>query len=930
MNIPSATYRLQFSPEFTFEDAQEIVPYLQELGISHIYASPVFRARRGSTHGYDVTDNRSINPALGGEDAFFALIQSCADRSIGWIQDIVPNHMALCAENPFLVDVMENGSLSRYYKFFDINWEHPYDALRGRIIIPVLGKSFGRCLEDGELQLKFDSAGLYVSYFDHWFPLRMESYAVVFGGGATKLRVELGDENPDLLKFLGVLYTVKNLTEASTTKERYEQIGFVKTLLWEMYNGNVAVREHCDRLIREYNGDNSDHDKWERFEKVLTDQHFRLTFWKTATEELNYRRFFTVNDLIAVRVEDDEVFRTTHRKLLDLVVSGKIDGLRIDHVDGLYNPAAYCARLRTRAPESYIVVEKILSRDEELCRTWPVQGTTGYDFLNMVNQLFCSESGEKSIDRTYTTIVEDNRTYSDLITEKKRLIIGRHMAGDIDNLALQLKELAGKDRGGIDITMYGLRRALVELLTFFPIYRTYVDENEFSETDREVLKSALDKAREAQDEYVAEIDYIERFLGLDNNKSGDPMPVERRKFVMRLQQFTSPLLAKGIEDTALYSYNRLVSLNEVGGHPDVFGIGVEDFHTFCLQRARLWPNTMNATATHDTKRGEGTRARINVLSELGREWAEKIRRWHHLNRNALTKGRTLEEMPVMNDEYLYYQTLVGSFPFEPVESEEYCDRIEEYMIKAVREAKVHSSWIRPNILYENSLRKFVRQTLAREDDNDFMHEFTPFQSMVAWYGMLNSLSQTVLKMTAPGLPDFYQGSELWDFSLVDPDNRRPVDFSGRAQILKEIAGNGHRAGYIKKILDTPQDGRIKLFLIRQLCSLRHKYSDLFAKGTYVPCKVGGEHRRSLIAFLRTLGEQAVLVAVPRMATRLVKEGQMPLGDDIWKNTEVLLPALYREREWENAIVSGEAAVSGFGPLKAGRLFAEFPVAVIVL
>lgn len=926
MEIPSCTYRLQFSPSFTFDDAGKVVDYLHKLGISHIYASPVFKARQGSTHGYDVIDPRVISPVLGGEEGIHALLQLCARWNIGWVQDIVPNHMALNAENPFIVDVMENGTLSRYYNFFDIDWNHPYEGLNGRIMIPVLGKSFGKCLEDGELSLKLDSAGMYVSYYDHWFPVRMESYASVFDRCVGALRDTLGDKDPDLLKFLGVLYTVKNLPGKDALKERYVQIGFVKTMLWEIYQNNAVIREACDAVLDQYNGANNYSDRWELFEKVLTEQNFRLTLWKTATQEINYRRFFTVNDLIAVRVENDNVFSITHKALLELINSGAIQGLRIDHIDGLFDPGRYSTNLRHHAPEAYIVVEKILSHGEELCGDWPVQGTTGYDFLNMVNELFCSKRGEKSIDNTYASIVGDDRTYSELVTEKKRLIIGRHMAGDIDNLALKLKELAGRDRQGIDITMYGLRRALVELLTFFPIYRTYVNEDGFSETDRDVLRRAFSAARNALEEYSAELDYIERFLGLDKENELECEHPERRKFIMRLQQYTSPLLAKGIEDTALYTYNRLVSLNEVGGHPEVFGISVGEYHRFCETRAHRWRYSMNATATHDTKRGEGTRARINVLSELGGEWAGKIREWHKMNRSALSLDRNNDFMPVMNDEYLFYQTLVGSYPFEPVDLEEYRLRVNEYMLKAVREAKVHSSWIRPNEVYEKALSRFVEAALTRKKNNHFLRDFEPFQKRVAWYGMFNSLAQTTLKMTAPGVADMYQGTELWDFSLVDPDNRRPVDFDERRKILEQIIKKGGNKRFCRGLLDTPEDGRVKLFLLYRLCQLRQRLNRVFAGGAYIPLDVGGTHNLSVVAFLRDDGDHVALVVVPRMITKVVADGILPMGCDVWKDTVILLPEQYLGRQWKN-ILTVESVALEKRELAVGELLLRFPVAV---
>jgi (1->4)-alpha-D-glucan 1-alpha-D-glucosylmutase len=930
MNTPVATYRLQFSPEFTFEKAVYIVTYLKKLGISHIYASPIFKARKGSAHGYDVADPRIINPELGGNNAFDALQGICASNGIGWVQDIVPNHMTLSSENPFLIDICENGPLSRYYNLFDIEWDHPNTALKGKLIVPILGNLFGKCLEAGELKLEFISTGLWITYYDHRFPLRLESYASVFSRGTDALRDVLGDSNPDLLKFLGVLYTIKNLPGTNDIKERYEQIGFIKTLLWEMYSSNAIIRQICDQVISTCNGNGSEADRWALLESILSEQYFRLAFWKTATQELNYRRFFTVNDLIAVRVEDETVFNITHELIGSLVQENKIQGLRVDHIDGLYDPATYCERLRKLAPEAYIIVEKILADHEGLPEAWGMQGTTGYDFLNMVNRLFCNPGGKRAIDKTYATISEDKHTFEEMVADKKRLIIGRHMAGDIDNLALRLKALAGKDRQGIDITMYGLRRALVELLTFFPVYRSYITEKDLTSTDWLVLKKALDDARLSRDEFIPELDYIEAFLGLDTNASSSSQEfIERRQFIMRLQQFTGPLLAKGIEDTALYSYNRLVSLNEVGGHPELFGIEIEDFHAFCSQRAAHYPNAMNATATHDTKRGEGTRTRINVISELGTEWFQKVRRWHVINHDALTFNEDGEQMPVLNDEYLFYQTILGSFTFEPENLEFYRMRIEEYMIKATREAKIHSSWIRPNEAYENALKKFVKVTLSSEAPNPFLDEFTPFQKKIAWYGIINSLSQTTLKMTAPGVPDIYQGTELWDFSLVDPDNRRPVDFESRISLLDELLLRENDPLLLKELITAPQNGAIKMFLITKLLHFRSRMAELFASGKYTHIDTKGIFADSIVAFLRTNEDSACLIVVPRMLTKIIKEGEMPIASALWGDTSLQLPQKYTNRKWVDILTNKTLSVKN-DHLAIGDILTQFPVSVLEL
>ncbi|MGC9526824.1 MAG: malto-oligosyltrehalose synthase [Limnospira sp.] len=927
MRIPVSTYRIQFNPNFDFEAAKKILPYLKELGISDIYASPIFKARSGSTHGYDVVDPNQINPELGSREAFEELIEELQNREMGWVQDIVPNHMAYDSENKLLMDILEHGSDSEYFDYFEIDWDQVYDDLRGRVLAPLLGDFYGNCLENGQLKLSYDESGLSVSYYDLKFPLRIESYATLISYKIGALSQSLGNRHPDVIKLLGVLYILKNIPTETSSQQRRNQAEFVRGLLWELYQDNPEIKNFIDENIDFFNGEEGKTESFNLMDRLLSDQFYRLSFWKVGAEELNYRRFFTVNELICVRVEDYKVFQRTHDLIGQLVQSGQFTGLRIDHIDGLYNPIQYLRWLREKTGDIYIVVEKILELDEKLPSNWPIQGTSGYDFLNYVNGLFCRSQNEKKFDDIYVRMTGLTASYSDLLVEKKRLIADKNLAGDADNLAGLLKRVCGQYRYGRDFTLAGLKTAIMEFLVRFPVYRTYINQEGVNEADRIYVQQAIREAKGKLPELLNELNLIEKFLFLDYDEF---LSEENQQlwllFVMKLQQFSGPLTAKGIEDTLFYVYNRFLALNEVGGNPQHFGISLDKFHEYNRHRLASWSHAMNATATHDTKRGEDVRSRLNVISELPDEWEERVKCWSELNRHHKTEtdGKL---SPDQNDEYFLYQTLVGSFPFFEAEYEEYVERVKQYVVKAVREAKVHTAWLRPDTDYEDGFINFVEQILDFSEENQFLADFRLFQEKIAFYGMFNSLSQTLLKLVSPGLPDIYQGTELWDLSLVDPDNRRPVDFEGRLSFLQEIKRRCRTGiqNLIEDLVATCEDGRLKLFLMARVLEARQQYLEVFQTGTYKPVAVTGQYSDRVIAFARSDGKNTAIAIAPRFLTGVIQPPQFPIGD-VWGDTAIELPQ-GSGSSWHEVIADG--TISGGDQIAIAQILQHFPVALLI-
>lgn len=969
MRIPRATYRIQFQSGFKFEAAKNIIDYLAELGISDLYASPIFKARAGSTHGYDVVDPTKLNPELGTPEDFDALVREIKRNDMGWVQDIVPNHMAYDSQNTWLMDILENGTDSEASDYFDIDWEHPYEDFKGRVLAPMLGNFYGQALENGEIQLLYEENGLSVDYYGFKLPVRIESYARFISQNLGQLARELGRRHPDFIKLLGLLYLIKNIPSETTGKERYDQIAFVKGLLWELYTQNQEVKEFVDNNVKFFNGEKGNPDSFNPLDNLLNEQFYRLSFWKVGAEEINYRRFFTVNELISVKVQEVKVFHKTHAFINQLVEEGKITGLRIDHIDGLYDPTEYLKRLREKTGDVYITVEKILELKEDLPKIWPIQGTSGYDFLNYVNGIFCRSESEQKFTDLYKKFTGIETPYEELFIEKKLLIVDKNLAGDVDNLAQILKKIASQTRLGIDFTMNGLKRMLGEVLALFPVYRSYVNGDGISEDDRIYIKAAIEEARGQIPLLVNELNFIEKLLLLEWEESlTEEEKTLRLHFIMRFQQLTGPLMAKGIEDTLFYVYNRLLSLNEVGGNPGEFGITIDEFHEVNQKQGAKWPHKMNTTSTHDTKRGEDARARLNVLSEIPDEWEKQIKTWSEINRSkkSTVRGRAV---PVPNDEYFLYQTLIGAFPFNEnpnfigqvidnwltgfsEQSEEYLlsqslsgsgasllpftekerveflKRVKDYMLKSVREAKLHTAWLRPDSDYEEGFLAFVDKILEPSEDNQFLKEFLPFQKWVAGYGIFNSLSQVLIKSTAPGVPDFYQGTEFWDLSMVDPDNRRPVDYEKRSAVLSNIKEKAQIdiMKLIDELFSTKDDGRIKLFLTYKILQARKEHFELFQKGDYHRLKVSGKFKEHIVAFARRLGDTMAIAVAPRFFTTLIEPGESPLGEQVWEDTQLQFPQ-GSPSTWQNAIT--DQTVYGSGIIDIAQILQHFPVALLV-
>ncbi len=932
---PLATYRLQISPQFDFAACSNVLHYLKELGVSHIYASPIFKARPGSSHGYDVCDHQVINPELGGEEGFKELSGAARQAGLGWVQDIVPNHMAVSGENRMLVDVLENGEASRYYSFFDIDWDHPYESMKGRMLAPFLGSFYGRTLENGEISLEFGADGFSVRYYELRLPIRIDSYAAVLTHNLEPLRQKLGRDHPDYIKLMGILYNVKMLGAEDPDSERYDQIYFIKRMLYELSRDSDAVRKHVEANLLAFNGkpvntqaDEPGPERWDLLDKLLGEQNFRLSFWKVAGEEINYRRFFSVNDLISLRVDEEQVFDATHAKILEMTQEGRFSGLRVDHIDGLFDPSAYLRRLRDNAPETYLVVEKILTGDEPLPSFWPIQGSTGYDFMNRAAGLFVNLDNEKRFSRIYTDFSSMRRSLAAITARKKELIIRGHMGGDVDNMARLVNMVSSRDRHGFDITFSALKKAITELLVHFSIYRTYISNDAFRPADLGYIRKAIRSARKKQPDLRLELDFMERFLLLEFDERISEE--DRRKwiyFVMRFQQVTGPLMAKGLEDTAFYVYNRLLCLNEVGGEPDRFGVTDAQFHEFVAERAKNWPQDMNATATHDAKRGEDARMRLAALSELPDEWAAALKRWSRLNSRRKTKLGD-KYGPDRNDEYFLYQAMLGSWPLTEKEMHGFEDRLKEYLVKAVREGKENSAWISPDEVYEKAYLMFASVLL--KPNTAFMKEFLPFARRLSRLGMVNSLAQTAVKLTAPGVPDLYQGAEGWDLSFVDPDNRRPVDFAALEKKLASLKTRmaTDRASLLADMLAQPEDGLVKLYLIHACLAARNQRPHLFMRGSYQPLQFSGRLAEHLFGFVRRLDTEMCLTVIPRFTAQLPYE-EWPTGG-LWAETYVTLPE--NSQDSLVNICTGEtaAAVDKDGPsLEIRGVLDAFPVAVLV-
>ncbi len=907
MFIPTSTYRVQLTADFRLRDLKKIIPYLKKLGISTIYASPISQARKGSTHGYDVVNANQINPEIGTEEEFTELTTLLKENGMTWLQDIVPNHMAYTVENPWIKDLLEKGEASKYYQYFDVNWNHPNVTYKNKIMLPVLGSTQEEVLRKGEIKLVFDEAGFQFAYFDNKYPLRIEDYAHIL----IHLAKNTEDSLPDTLQDLSREFSAfsKNLSAAT---DRWPAL---RQKLFQLYNEQHAVKTFIQQGLKYYNSHRDE------LKKLIDNQHYLLTYWKVTEQEMNYRRFFTVNELICLRIEQPKVFDAYHQLIKRWLDEQKIQGVRVDHIDGLYDPEGYLKQLRNLTGEdAYIVVEKILEWEETMPEHWPIQGTTGYDFLAMANQLFeYSRSTDKLAD-LYSTINVTSYDYDDLVYQNKLFILLNRMGGELNNLMHLLKELELVP-AMTDDEEKKMYQAMSFLLASFPVYRIYPNQFPFSEVDKEVLAEAFKHAEGKIPHYAMQA--FNQLKEIFNGEASDDKKRDknRLKFVMRFQQFTGPLAAKGVEDTTFYIYNRLISHNEVGDSPEPQDITVSRFHAEMKKRPL---HTMNATATHDTKRGEDARMRINVLSEIPQEWKKNVMEWQKINGKHKVKQPSAE-MPDINDEYFIYQTLIGTYPLHVKPKEvNFAERLNNYMLKVVREAKVHSSWSSPKEEYETAVTKFVHGMLH---DQEFLNSFLPFVRKVARAGGIYSTGQTLLKITAPGVPDIYQGRELWDLSMVDPDNRRPVDYQLRSRKLNEMEQDFGKdpLGLIQKLITNLDHPDIKMFTTFKSLTERRKYSLLFQEGNYIPVRAGGKFSKSVLAFIRQHENQQVLIVIPHKVSLLDIEDSLPLGKTIWEDTYLKMPDM-RVSDWGHIFT--KQTLKHEEQIKLSDLLADFPVAML--
>jgi (1->4)-alpha-D-glucan 1-alpha-D-glucosylmutase len=963
---PLATYRVQLHKGFTFDDAAAIAGYLAELGISDLYTSPILQAAPGSTHGYDVVDHTRLNVEIGGAEGYERFATALGDAGLGHLLDIVPNHMGIGGQNALWVDLLENGPSSRTAHFFDVEWHPVKEELADKVLVPVLGDRYGAVLERGELQLELNEGAFRIRYFDNFFPVNPRSYARILGHRIDELSKKLGpsealDELKSILFALAHMPT-RHEQEPDRQEERRREKEVLKRRVATLCASSREVREHLEETVRQFNGVKDQPRSFDLLDDLLDAQAYRLAHWRVSSEEINYRRFFDINSLAAVRMEDERVFAHAHKLPLQLVARGTVTGLRIDHPDGLAYPRRYFRLLqdafilqRAQAAKGerwsdiegavreelsqstdarlerplYVVAEKILGRTEALPSNWDVAGTTGYDYLNALNGIFVDRENHNALQKIYSRFIGGEIDFKELVYQKKKLILYTAMASEMNLLARQLNRISEGNRWTRDFTLYALRSALIEMVACFPVYRTYIEEQgKLDERDRTyVLQTAAEAKRRNPAENASIYDFIadillQKFAGY---VAESERPAQHA-FALKLQQVLGPVMAKGLEDTAFYVYNRLVSLNEVGGEPEHFGTTLAAFHEQNALRARLWPHALSATATHDTKRGEDTRTRIDAISELPEEW----------RRTAITFARRTEPLrreidgrlaPDRNEEMLFLQNLIGAWPADVAELPHLRDRLTEYMVKAAKEAKVNTSWIQEDRRWEDAIRAFVEGVFAFPPKHAVWKTLQPFIQRVSEIGLHNSLSQVLVKIASPGAPDFYQGTEIWDLSLVDPDNRRPVDYQHRKKALGQLRESSlARPELAKDLYGRWQDGCIKLFVTQAALQARNAHPALFGSGSYQAIEAEGPRGANLCAFSRTAGEDLSVAVVPRLVAQLLEGAKLPPQQ--FAGTFVKVPGVAAGEKLRDAITGEEreAREQGFA---VDDLFATLPIALLL-
>jgi (1->4)-alpha-D-glucan 1-alpha-D-glucosylmutase len=918
---PRATYRLQFNRDFTFDHGAAIVPYLARLGISHVYASPVQTARPGSTHGYDIVDHDSINPELGGEDGFRRLSEALRENGLGLVLDVVPNHMGIGgADNAWWLSVLEWGQASPFEGAFDIDWDRL--GANGKLVVPFLGDGYGTSLEQGELKLAYEArdGSFSVWHWEHRFPVCPLSYPIVLDRALAALQEWDAQEIGELLALSERLRAMSEDAGLDRRMILLDECESLKARLARIVSSSEVVRQAVDRALALVNGVPGNPESFGTLHRILEAQSYRLAYWRVAASDINYRRFFDINELAGLRVEDPEVFGGTHALILRLIQEGLIQGLRIDHIDGLADPGGYLQALQDAAgPGFYIVVEKILTSGERL-RPWPVAGTTGYEALNLLDGVFVETAAAGRMRDLFRTTTGIEGRPDALLRGAKAEILESSFASELEVLVSDLKRLADRDRHTRDYTAFAIRRALVEIIAHFPVYRSYLTDGEPAPEDRSLIEETIEAAKRST--VLPDVTVHDFAAGALLSDLSSPPPASSepdliRRFRRRFQQLTGPVMAKGLEDTLFYRYMPLLSLNEVGGDPGRFGVSVREFHRANLERSRLAPNSLIATATHDTKRGEDFRLRLHALSELPDDWAEILELWKDLTSTSPADG---VEVPDAGERYLILQSILGAWPVALLGSNAedgtlagFGERIEAYVVKALREAKRHTSWVRQNERYESMAIAFIRDLLASH--GSFLTAFRPFARRLAYLGMLSSLSRTVLKGTVPGVPDFYQGTETWDLSLVDPDNRRPVDYERRNTELSSSEPIGELFGQWT-------DGRIKQRLIRHLLADRAASPELYAFGDYQPLTVTGPRSAHVLAFMRSFSDERLVVVVPRLFSALVPDEHAPLAH-VWEGTRIEILA----GEWRNTLTDASVTL-GAGGCAAADLFDVLPVAVL--
>jgi (1->4)-alpha-D-glucan 1-alpha-D-glucosylmutase len=976
---PFSTYRVQFNRAFRFEDARRLVPYLSQLGISHLYSSPILKARAGSLHGYDIIDHTQLNPEIGSEEELRALVRELKARGMGLLLDIVPNHMGVGhGTNPWWQDVLQNGRTSAYADFFDIDWEPLKPELRNKVLIPILGRQYGEELEDGKICVVYESGAFVVKYGEKLLPVDPQTIPLMFAARDIEAAGSDGQE-----RALGhVLEQLRGLprndaSDIRAIERRRHDAPQLLTRLAETIDSSPDLQSVVNRALERLSGSPGNSDSFDGLHRLLEAQVFRLAFWRVSAEEINYRRFFDINDLVGLRMENPRVFAETHKLMRRLLGDELISGVRVDHPDGLLDPEMYFRQLQNlyaasrcngptasepaaadgievemhrlaqgqpwtsgRAP-LYVLVEKILEAGEELPEEWPIAGTVGYEFANLLNGILIDHRSERQFTNLYERVVGDHLDVESVIYRSKKLIMARALSSEVNVLTHIMDEISSRDRRARDFTRSVLRDAIRETIACFPVYRTYVDEEgKVNDRDRRYIQYAIDRAKRRNGNLASAVfDFLRSILLLEGNDCGQEMYGYPKQlyFTLKFQQLTSPVMAKGLEDTACYICNRFISVNEVGGSPAEFGAPVSEFHRENQMRAERRPHAMLTSSTHDTKRSEDVRARLDVLSEMPRFWAALVMKWRRVNARhkvTLADGRVV---PDNNEEYLLYQTLVGAWPLllqSQGDWSSFKKRIRQYMEKAIHEAKVNLSWLNPNPEYVEGLHQFMDQILVPQINgrvNLFWDTLQKLLPAVSYFGAINSLSQTLLKLASPGVPDIYQGQELWDFSLVDPDNRRPVDFDLRIRLFEELDASAADYGPLnlcRNLLNHWHDGRLKLWTTMRTLQFRQQYSELFRTGKYIPLQVVQEKEDHVVAFARVHGRHAVIAAVPRLSYTLMKQKIEPPLGPAWGNAAMLLPSEIAGHPLRN-ILTGEVIPAPHNhTLLCREVFASFPVALL--